>query len=131
MAGNFTKQATTAKRLIIRNGQDLAFKRDTTAFDEVLGGPAVPATYTEWDGYGVRLTNYKGVSFEGMDDAFKAALTTGKATILLVAASGLDYPPAPGDEVTLGDGSIWFVKGINMLNPAGQPILYTLGVVSK
>jgi len=131
MAGDFTKQAATALKLIKAKGQPLAFSRSTTPFDPVLGGGSGAAEAVTYAGHGVRLPNYKGTVFDAMDNAFKAALVTGQAAILLVAAAGMAQVPVPGDDVALGDGSIWLIKGLTALNPAGQPILYTLGVVLK
>lgn len=131
MAGDFTRQAETALRLIARNGQDIVFTRETTPFDPVTGGPGVATAPVTFQGKAVRLPNFKGTVFEGMDSAFKAALVTGKATVLLVAAKGLEHEPIPGDSVTLVDGSIWATIGLTVLNPAGLPIIYTMGVLLK
>lgn len=131
MAGNFTRQAETALKLITKNGQPLAFSRIISAFDPVTGGLVVPATALPYQGQGVRLPSYKGTVFEAMDSAFKSALITGKATVLLVAAKSLLQEPTPGDEVMLADGSLWSIVGLTVLNPSGAPIIYTMGVVAK
>ena len=133
MAGDYTKQAEAALRLIAAKGQPISFLRDGTAVDPVTGGIADPdaPSYTEWGGHGVRLPSYKGPQFEAMDAAFKTALVVGKAAVILLAAHGMPVAPEPGDNVILGDATVWSVIGVTTLNPAGQPILYTLGVLLK
>lgn len=40
----------------------------------------------------------------------------------------LGFQPAAQDEVTLADGSVWPVIGCTTVNPAGVPLVYTVGV---
>ena len=45
---------------------------------------------------------------------------------VLIAAAALTAEPKPGTTITRTDGTVWVVQGVDQLNPAGTPILYTL-----
>lgn len=50
-------------------------------------------------------------------------------TVRALKVSGLlGFFPRPGDEVTLADGTVWPVIGATQVNPAGIPIVYTVGL---
>lgn len=44
-----------------------------------------------------------------------------------VAASGLTFTPAAGDQVTL-EGSRWVALGVTPISPAGIPLLYVIPI---
>ncbi len=126
-------QAKVSLALITRFGQAVSFSRYIGSFDAIqsednTGGGA---THQTWTGRAVRLTNYKGVKFEAMDDGFKQALITGKAIGAIVAAEGLTRAPEPGDVVTLEDDSEWTLIGVTVLSPAGTPIIYNIGATQR
>jgi len=45
---------------------------------------------------------------------------------VLIAAAALTAEPKPGTTIARTDGTVWVVQGVDQLNPAGTPILYTL-----
>jgi hypothetical protein len=120
-------QATSSLRLIEKYGQEVTFSRNNGAYDPVAGKKA--SKRISWLGKALRLSVYKGIRFEGMDEAFKKGLATGKAICAIVAAKGLEYPLEPGDVVSLADESTWTIIGLTVLNPAGVPIIHTIGAV--
>lgn len=128
MAGDYTKQAASARNQIRKKGQVVNFARRTSVVNTVTGEDT-GVDVTTWGGFALRVPNYKGVSFDGMDTAFKSGMVLGTSTVFLVPAYQLEHQPQPGDTITLGDGSIWSIKGMTSLNPSGQPILHTVGAV--
>lgn len=126
MPGNYTQDAKDALDTIRADGQPLTFSVNLEIVDPVTGLEGAPSSTTYY-GHGVRLTRYKGLDLEGFDNAFRSALVRNQAALFLVAAYGLATVPMPGHSVTLGDGTIWMIKGVTELNPAGQPIIYTIG----
>jgi hypothetical protein len=125
----YQRQIDSALALITRKGQTVTFVRGTGAYNPVSGTFA--AGSITWTAKAVRLTNYKGIKFESMDDSFKQALVIGKAIGLLVPAKDLAYAPEPGDVITLVDNTTWDLVGSTVLSPDGTPILYTLGATKR
>jgi len=65
---------------------------------------------------------------------FVEALSVGDRRVFLIAASGLAFAPKPGD-VVIFSGELWEIGsgggtgGVQELNPAGVPVMYTVGCV--
>jgi hypothetical protein len=128
-----TEEAAGALEAIAEVGQAVSFERENRIWNSVdekfevrWSGEPNLITFT---GIGVRLTTYKGIQFNSMDDAFKAQLIRGQALGLIISASGMENTPKPDDILILADGTRWLTKGVTTLNPAGVPIIHTIGAV--
>lgn len=126
---NYTKNASSALALISKYGRKYPIARELSTFDEITG-KEVAKTTRGGEITAIVLPRYKGILFDSLDDSFREGLVIGKSRVLLVAAKGAPFPPTPLDKINIG-GDEWEVVGITELNPAGIPIIYTIGIIKK
>lgn len=126
---DYAKSAASALAIIKKNGKEYVISRSRPAFDDVTGEPA-DSTPLTGKLTAVVLPRYKGPAFDSLDDGLKEALIKGKTRTVLAAAKGVAFVPEALDEVTI-NGTQWLVIGCSELNPAGVPIIYTIGVIQK
>jgi len=126
---DYSKSADAALKIIKENGREYAISRSRPVFDDVTGEP-VESSPVSGTLKAVILPRYKGMVFNEMDNALKEAIIAGKARTVLAAAKGVAFAPEALDEITINT-SQWVVVGCSELNPAGTPIIYTIGVVQK
>ena len=60
------------------------------------------------------------------DNRFKEDLKTNKVRFFYIAAQGLSFEPQSGD-IFIFENRVWDIAGSTPLNPAGIPVLYTIG----
>jgi len=53
---------------------------------------------------------------------------TNKTVRAFKVSPALGFQPKAQDEITLTDGTVWPVVGCTFVNPAGTPLIYTVGV---
>ena len=129
MAGfNYHNAQRTALRLIDQFGQSVKMVRAASGYDPVSGANQ-NTTFKTTDATVVSLPTTNGLSLSG-DNQFKEDLKKGKIRAFYVAAAGLGFEPEPGD-LLLFEGGVWDIAGGTPLNPAGIPVLYTVGCRSS
>lgn len=117
MSFDYTKSATTARRLLTKFGKPLTFSLADTVEDGPpgVGGTTIPGRSIT--GVGVKL-NYANSEIDG------ALIQAGDAKIILESTA---EPPENGMTTTI-DGSAWRVMDFIPLAPADTVVIYTLQV---
>jgi len=109
----FGQQLTVSRYAPSRNATTGAVTKGAATLTDTVSAIEVPVT--------ANLLGTFGVSLESN------ALVAKTVRAFKVSAL-LSFQPAPKDEITLADGTIWPVIGCTPVNPAGTPIIYTVGV---
>lgn len=121
---DYIRAQNTALGLIDKFGQKLKIVRvDNSEYDPISGAVSNPTLY-QTDSTVVTLPAGSGNS--SFDNRFKEELKAGKIRFFYVAAKGLSFAPKQGDHLLFENG-VWDIAGTTPLNPAGTPVLYTLG----
>jgi len=125
---DYLKAQSTALRLIDKFGQSTSIVRVSSDYDPATGEQSVetlettPATI-------VSLPASGGLGLAG-DNQFAEDLKAGKIRFFYLAAAGLTFTPLPGD-ILLFESYMWDIAGTTPLNPAGTPVIFTLGCRSS
>jgi hypothetical protein len=109
----FGQEITVARYASSRNTATGIVTKGTATLSGIANAIEVPVTVDVLDTFAATLEPGALVS---------KILRTFKVSALL------GFQPAPLDEVTLPDNTVWPVVGCTPINPAGTPILYTIGV---
>lgn len=125
---NYQNAQKTALRLIGQFGQSVKLVRVSGDYDPVSGAPS-NETLTTTDATVVSLPA-SGGTVQAFDNKFKEDLKKGKIRFFYIAAAGLEFQPEGGD-LLLFEGGVWDVSGGTPLNPAGTPVLFTVGCRSS
>ena len=115
-------------RLIDQFGQKTKLVRVSGDYDPVTGKNS-NSTLHVTDATVVTLPTFSG-RVQPFDNGFKEDLKKGKVRFFYVAAKGLEFEPEGGDLI-LFEGGVWDIGGGTPLNPAGVPVLYTVGCRSS
>jgi hypothetical protein len=126
---NYANNARSAYASILKAGGLLPISRTVKVFDNVTG-EETSSTVSSGTIAGVVFSKVKTPQYESFGEKFIEAMIRGAARVITAAALNAPFTPQAGDVVSF-DGSSWEVYGMRDLNPAGIPILYTLGVVKK
>lgn len=127
---DFNALANTAQRLISQNGRIVTFRKLGTAAGDpempwrgpedarvpVAQSLPVPMAFVSPAGGGGQL----GLSME-LDGLVRRSQQTG-------FVAGTDVNPIDFDEVVDTDGSVWKIESVARLQPAGQVLLYAVGL---
>lgn len=62
------------------------------------------------------------------DEGYAKDLVHGSLRKLIIAAVTAPFAPQAGDTISGLEGVTWTVIGMNPLDPAGTPIIYTVGI---
>ena len=122
---DYKKAQKTALNLIKKFGREVTLARVTSTNDPVTG--VVTVTDTQTTLATVVSLPASGNTVQAFDNKFKELLKQGKIRFFYAAAKGLAFEPDAGDYFEF-DGKVWELAGSTPLNPAGLPVLYTLGV---
>lgn len=125
---DYQKAQQTALRLIGQFGQSISIVRIFGEYDPVSGSNS-NQTFIGSPATVVTLPMVNGLGLTG-DDKFKEDLKKGKIRGFYIAAKGLLFEPQPGDLLVF-ENEIWDIGGGTPLNPAGTPVLYTVGCRSS
>jgi hypothetical protein len=107
-------QLVTVKRYApSRNSSTGAVTKGSASLTSTVAAVEVPVTQGLIQSFTVRLD----------EDAL-----TAKTSRAFKLSPLLSFEPAPRDEVTLADGTVWPVTGCTFVNPAGTPLIYTIGI---
>jgi hypothetical protein len=126
---NYGKNADSAYTSILKAGRLLPISRTVKVFDNITGAQ-ISSDEQSGTIAGVVFSKVKTPQYESFGEKFVEAMIRGAARVITAAAKNAPFVPQAGDVVSF-DGSSWEVYGTRDLNPAGIPILYTLGVVKK
>ena len=124
MAKDYSPNIATALRLIGNFGASATIER-TVADYAPASGEYSNATTSTTPATVVNLPASSG-TVQAFDNRFREDVKKGKIRFFYLAASGLTFEPAPGD-ILIYQGDRLDIAGLTPLNPAGAPILYTLG----
>jgi|PlaIllAssembly_1097288.scaffolds.fasta_scaffold07940_4 hypothetical protein len=124
---NYAALAQTVNAKLAAYGQQITVKRYTPSRNSSTGAVTKGAATLTASCAAIEVPVTQGLvqSFETRLD--EAALTT-KVMRAFKVSTLLGFKPLPLDEVTLNDGSVWPVVGCTPVNPAGIPLVYTIGV---
>ena len=118
----YADMATTSAELLTEFGQAVTLTESTPgAYNTATGEPAAPDVTTQ-SAVGV-VRDYSSRSIDG-------TLIQAGDRLLIVgpkATAGADLTePTVESTVTLADGSVWTVKRVEAMNPAGVALAYRL-----
>lgn len=124
---NYAQTAQNADKQLAKFGQQITVARYAPSRNSTTGAVTKGAATVSGTAAAVEVPATQGLvqSFETRID--EASLTVKTMRAFKVSAL-LGFKPLPQDEVTLQDGSVWPVVGCTPINPAGTPIIYTVGV---
>lgn len=123
MAFDYIKAQNTAVRLISKFGATMPLMRMSSDYDPVTGVNSNELMQIS-EATVVSLPASSGaVKF---DNRFLEDLKQGRIRFFYVAALGLDFAPEAGDHFYF-EGKTWDIAGATPLNPAGVPVIYTIG----
>lgn len=125
---NYQNAQNTALRLIDQFGQSTKLVRVSGDYDPVSGQPS-GETLAVSDATVVSLPASAG-TVQASDNRFREDLKKGKIRFFYIAAAGLEFEPEGGD-LLLFERGVWDIAGATPLNPAGIPILFTVGCRSS
>lgn len=125
---NYQNAQKTALRLIDRFGQSTKLVRVSSDYDPVSGVTSDTLNQIT-DATVVSLPASSG-TVQGFDNEFKEDLKKGKIRFFYIAAKGLGFEPEGGDLIVF-EGELWDIGGGTPLNPAGTPVLFTVGCRSS
>ena len=125
---NYQKAQQTALRLISQFGQSTKMVRVSGDYDPVSGSNS-NQSFEITDATAVTLPTTNGLGLSG-DDKFNEDLKKHKIRGFYIAAKGLLFEPQPGDLIIF-ENKVWDIGGGTPLNPAGIPVLYTVGCRSS
>jgi len=124
---DYTKAQETALRLVDKFGvfQELAFVRVSSNYDPVVGKRSNISMVTT----GATLVTVPATSgtTQGFDNRLMEQLRRGKVRFFYVAHVGLLFEPRETDYLIF-EGQVWQVMGSTPTNPAGLPVLHSVGV---
>ncbi len=121
---NYNKTAETARRLIVKFGQQVTLTRKTNTVTGSDGSVTQTTTTEPLDL--VTVPASKG-TVEAFDDRLKQDLVKGKIRFAIVAAKTASFRPLADDLIPL-DGSTFRVLGMTPLSPAGVDVIYKIGM---
>ena len=121
---NYIAAQKTALRLINKFGFVTTIGRVSGTYNAVEGTTSGSATQTT-PATVVSLPFSQGSS-RGFDNDFIEDLKKSKGRFFYVAAKDLIFQAEAGD-VLLFENTVWDVSGTTPLNPAGTPLIFTLG----
>lgn len=107
------QQVTIARYAPTRNSSSGVVTKGAASLSGTVAAVEVPVTASLMGTFGIALA--PGALVAKTVRAFKVSAL-------------LAFQPAPKDEVTLADGTVWPVIGCTPINPAGTPLIYTVGV---
>lgn len=121
-AFDYGESQDDAEELIAEFGQAVTITRSTAGAYNTASGTAALTPTTE---------NGTGAEVAFTEQAIAGTLVQGGDKKLLVSplktdGTALTKPQADTDTVTLLDGSVWTVKAVDTLAPAGVNVLFTL-----
>lgn len=115
----YDEMAATALALITRFGRTIAVTRETAGgYDPATGGVTAPVLLSQTANGVVREYSHQHVD--------GTLIQAGDQRVIL-AASGMDFAPAPGDRITVGSLSLGVVS-VQERNPGGTSLVYELQV---
>lgn len=115
-----------ALRLISQFGQSTKIVRvDRSDYDPVTGETNSSKVFVT-DATVVSLPSGSLNSVSNFDNKYKEDLKAGKIRFFYLAHKGLTFSPQQGDYLIF-EGRVWDLAGATPLNPAGVPVLYTIG----
>lgn len=121
---NYQNAQNTAQRLIKQFGVATKLARVSGSYDPVTGATSSESTQTT-DATVVSLPTTNSLGLKG-DDKFMEDLKRGKVRGFYVAAKDLTFEPQSGDFL-LFQGAILDIAAVTPLNPAGTPVLFSIG----
>lgn len=121
---NYKASQKTALRLIKKFGSVTSIGRTSGNYDPVDGTTTGDAI-TKQDATVVTIPASQSLT-RGFDNKFIEELKKSKGRFFLVAAKGLTFDPESGD-ILLFENSVYDIMGSTPLNPAGTPVMHTLG----
>lgn len=125
MSAFYDRMAATTQRLIGQFGRTVTLRRVSRTYDPITGGEA--ETVEEQAVTCVILPASKG-TVEAFDVKFeRGTLIESNLRVVKLPAKGLQWPPAPGQEMLL-DGETWRVIGVTPSSPGGVDLVYSLSV---
>lgn len=120
---DYIKAQQSALTLIQKFGQKVTLAKVFSNYDPV-SGVTTPTLITPSDAWVVSLpASSAKLDF---DDQFAEDLRIGKTRLFYMAARGLVFKPESGVYMTY-QGATWEIIGATPLNPAGTPLIYTVG----
>jgi len=123
---DYISSRNDAKEIIGEFGTVASIGDYNSSYDPVTG-IETGSVVTKTDATIVSLPASSMTGISKLDDSFVEDLRKGKARLFLVAAKGLDFPPAPG-HILLFENKVWDLDGATPLNPTGlDPVMYSLG----
>lgn len=125
MSAFYDRMAATTQRLIGQFGRTVTLRRVSRTYDPITGSEA--ETVEEQAVTCVILPASKG-TVEAFDIKFeRGTLIESNLRAVKLPAKGLQWPPAPGQEMLL-DGETWRVIGVTPSSPGGVDLVYSLSV---
>ena len=124
MGFDYQRAQATALRLIANFGTSMPLIRLNTEYDPVTGQNFNESIQIS-EATVVSLPASSG-TVQAFDDRYLDDLKNGRIRFFYVAAAGLKFEPSPGDHFFF-EGQTWDIAGATPLNPAGTPVLYTIG----
>jgi hypothetical protein len=125
----YAQQAASAKRQIAKRGAPVTFAHTPTTASGAAGTvtDGVPVTTSS---VAIRIPASKD-TLEAFDlRSESGSLADREVAFVKVAAAGMAFAPKRGDAASFCGGS-WEVLGCTPVNPAGTPIVYSVGMVRK
>lgn len=125
MSAFYDRMAATTQRLIGQFGRTVTLRRVSRTYDPITGSET--ETVEEQAVTCVILPASKG-TVEAFDIKFeRGTLIESNLRAVKLPAKGLQWPPAPGQEMLL-DGETWRVIGVTPSSPGGVDLVYSLSV---
>jgi hypothetical protein len=124
---NYAALAATSDKLLTNNGQEITVSQYTPTRNPATGAVTKGAATRMGTAYAVEVP-----VTQVLLDAFALRLADAalvqKTVRAFKVSPALGFQPVPQDTITLSDGSVWPVVGCTPANPAGTPLVYTVGV---
>ena len=120
---DYNNAQKTAKNLLTKFGQVVDLVRANSSYDPVTGAENNLSKQTT---KATVVVLPAGMSSSSFDNKFKEQLKKAKGRFFYVAAKGLAFTPEAGDYFEF-EGGNWELAGSTPLNPAGTPVLFTVG----
>jgi hypothetical protein len=123
MADFYTRMASTADRLLGSKGRAFEVRRTEMIFD--------PLTSTSVEGE-VTTQTLNAVRLSAKTASYDVTLTekeiVGEMASMILSTVGASFVPEPLDQI-IEDGSLWTIYGVSNISPAGQDVIYKIGIM--
>jgi len=124
MSAFYDDMALTAADLLTELGQAVTLTHTVSgAYDPATGTTGADTTTTQ--------------TVTGVEEAYSARPIDGTLILMgdkkfhlapLNTAGAAIAPPVAEDKITLADASVWTIKAVMPVSPAGTPVLFTLQI---